>query len=386
MKNNKFYLECADCGKKYMDPRYLCVCECGGLLLYRYNKKSNVAKNMGSSVLRFHESLPIENTENLIDFGVHKTPLIKSKYIAKELGLENLYIKNESILPTGTFKDREAFINVSRLKELGFGGMVMVSTGHSGLAHARAWSIAGGEFHLFIPKNNREKWELMVKNQQAKEKLDFSNVTVHEINGTCLDGFGPAMAFATKHNLPLEFVFQNQLRTEGMKTLAFEIIEDLGKAPDWYIQTVGSGVGIFAFSKALEELSQTKTKFAGIQPKGCGPMVDAFNNNDEVKEKPIDTFAIGVGNPKLYLSYFFLKKIGTIFEYAFSGGKAEEKKEIPRYLELYKKEGIENPGFEAAVELSGLERLVQKKVISREETIVLCCSGELKDKPIGGKS
>ncbi len=374
-KKGKFYLECLKCRKIFKNPGYLTECsDCAGVLIYRYSEKGKVREDKGDSIWRYFEFLPLEKEESIIDFGVFRTPLIKSDHISGELGLTDLYIKNETVMPTGTFKDREAFINVSRFKELGFNGMVMASTGHSGLAHARSWIIAGGEMQFFVPKRNIEKWETMVDALIKKEKLDFSKIKVDTVDGSCLDGIGAAKWLAKKRNYPLEMVFQNQIRVEGMKTLAFEVIEDLGRAPDWYVQTVGSGVGIFAFNKACSEMGFKGTRFAGIQAKGCAPMVKRGNISRT------DTYAIGVANPYLYLSYSHLNKLGTVFEEAFSGGKESELKEIPRFLEMYKKDGIANPGIEAAIELSGLEKLVNKGIIKKNETVVLCCSGELKDK------
>ncbi len=373
--NDKFHLECMKCGSRFDNPGYLTECsDCEGVLVYRYFRKGEIHEDKGDSVWRYFEMLPLEKEENMIDTGVKKTPLIKSRHIANELGLENLYIKDETVHPTGTFKDREAFINVSRFKELGYKGMVMASTGHSGLAHARAWIIAGGEMQFFVPKGNVEKWERMVEMLLEKEKLDFSMIRIDTVEGSCLDGIGAAKWIAEKKGFPLEMVFQNQIRTEGMKTLALEVIDELGGAPDWYVQTVGSGVGIFAFDKACSERGMSGTRFAGIQAKGCAPMVKRGNI-----DRP-DTYAIGVANPYLYLSYSHLRKIGTVFEEAFSGGKESERVEIPRLLEMYREDGIANPGIEAAIELSGLEKLVRKGEIGGDETIVLCCSGELKDK------
>ncbi len=373
--NNKFYLECVKCGKHCKDPGYLTECpDCAGVLIYRYFNKGRIREEYGNSVWRYLDFLPLEKEESMIDIGVYRTPLIKSHHIAGELGLKELYIKDETKNPTGTFKDREAFINVSRFKELGYKGMVMASTGHSGLAHARAWIIAGGEMQFFVPKGNVEKWESMVDSLLKKEDLDFSVIKIDTVEGSCLDGIGAARWLAKKKQFPLEMVFQNQIRAEGMKTLAFEVIEELGGAPDWYIQTVGSGVGIFSFNKACSEMGYKGTRFAGIQAKGCAPMVKRGNIT-----RP-DTYAIGVANPYLYLSFSHLRKLGTVFEEAFSGGKESEKNEIPRLLEMYKTDGIMNPGIEAAIELSGLEKLVQKGVIKKDEKIVLCCSGELKDK------
>lgn len=357
-------------------------------MFYHYRDHGHIIDNsFGDSILRFHNVLPLGFVHDASSCGVKKTPLIKSRAVARELDLANLYIKDETVHPTGTFKDREAFLNISRFKELRHDEFAMASTGHSALAHARAMMLRGGKLHIFLPEQNKKKWLLMLRKQKEKDKekdenVDYSNVFIHEIQGSCLDGIGSAMDFSQKKNIPMELVFQNQLRVEGMKTLGFEVIEDLGKAPDWYVQTAGSGVGLFAFNKACEEMKTKKTKLAGIQPAGCSPMVNAYKKRSVIEPKEVDTHAIGIGNPKLYLSYDYLKDLGCVFEEAFSGGKEKEKKEIPKYLDLYKKDGIKNPGLEAAIELSGLEVLVKKGAIKKDETIVLCASGEMKDATI----
>ena len=216
---------------------------------------------------------------------------------------------------------------------------------------------------------------------ELKEKEKFRDDLVETyISGSVFSGaIRNAHQFSERKKIPIEYGFYNQLRIEGMKTLGFEVLEDLKRVPDWYVQAVGSGVGLFAFNKACRELYGKSPQLVGVQPKGCAPMVNAFFGKEKPEIKNIDTHVIGISNPELYVSYSHLKRIKAVFKDAYEGGKGNEKKEISRLIKMYQEEGIENPGLEATVALSGLEKMVKEKKIKRNDLVVLCCSGKLRE-------
>jgi len=374
---SSFYQRCLGCGKRFVEDNYRRNCECGGLLLFYYKdvEWENIPDGKyGNSVWRYHELLPLKNLKNALDIGVKKTPLIKSEVIAKEFALENLYIKVESENPTRTFKDREAFMTLSRLRELGYRELVTATTGDSGVAHARGASIVGMKLHVFLPENAVQRWESMVDEVNINNNL----IKLHVEGKTFDQAIEKAGKFAERNDLPLEYGFYNQLRIEGMKTMGFEVLEELKRVPDWYIQTVASGVGVYGFNKACQEMYGKSPRLVGIQPGGCCPMVNAFNGKTNPEVEVVDTYAMGIAQPKLYPSYPYLRDIGCIFEAVFDGGRKTEKKEIPRLLSLYHEEGVKDVGVEATIALAGLEKLVREKMVMEKDVVVLCCSGGMR--------
>lgn len=378
----KFHQRCIDCGTIYNNG-YVRNCKCGGLIPFKYHNtdpEDFPDRSFGDSPWRYHQVLPLNDLDYAIDLGMKKTPFLKSKRIAEAISpdrpMENLYIKVEAVQPTRTFKDREAFMTVSRLQELGHNRIVTATTGDSGLAHARACSIAGVKLYIYAPENARERSERML--DEIRSEIDDEYVEVIYSGTTFDEAIANAMSFAKKSDIPLEYGFYNQLRIEGIKTIGFEVLEDLGRVPDWYVQAVGSGVGLYGFRKACMERYGVAPRLAGIQPKGCAPMVRAFKGYDDPTEKTVDTHVLGIGNPKLYLSYPHLINAGTVFEYGFSGGKESELMEIPRLLDLYHGDGVPDVGLESCTALSGLEHLVKSGAISPDETVVLMCSGGMR--------
>ncbi len=376
----KFHHVCVDCGEENHRDEYLRNCvACGGLLEIRYNKPDEFFDSSKDSVWRFHSLLPINNLDNALDLKVVDSPLIRSRAIAEEISpdapLEELYIKVESAQPTKTFKDREAFMTLSRLRELGYDELVTATTGDSGLAHARGAAMTGAlKLHVYVPGNAVPRWEKMME----RAGVEGPNVITHVEGETFDKAIEAAGEFAKERSLPLEYGFFNPLRIEGMKTIGFEVLEKLDKV-DAYVQAVASGVGVYAFYKAHKDLGKPVPRLYCIQPGGCCPMVDAWKGR-EIVEKT-DTHALGIANPKLYISYPYLKRIikenGGSFESVFEG-KDDELKHFDRLQRLYREDGVEDAGVEAMIALGGLEKLVGEGEIAPEDTVVLNCSGGMR--------
>jgi threonine synthase len=210
-------------------------------------------------------------------------------------------------------------------------------------------------------------------------RLHYSGVTFDE-------AIANAYQFAEERNLPLEYWFYNQMRIEGMKTLCLEVLEDLGRVPDWYVQGLGSGTGIYSFNKGCQDVYGRSPKFGGIQPWGCAPMILASRGLAEGKVgtrvvNHMDTYVIGIGIPKIFESYPHLLSIGTVhFEDVFEGGKKAEIKEFPRLLELYHADGVPKgkAGLESLAALAGAEKLIKMGKIHREDTVVVACTGRMR--------
>ncbi|MGA1870004.1 MAG: threonine synthase [bacterium] len=387
----KFYRQCVKCGKKYYEAPHIRNCECSteGLLPYIYeevNWDNYPDPKYGDSVWRFHELLPLHNMDYALDLGVRKFPLIKCTAIAEEFGLKNVYIKLDSMQPTETFKDREAFMTLSRLKELGYTSLVGASTGDSGISHCRGAAMSGMEIHMFVPQNARERWEELFDRMICQDGLyDYDNIKIHYSGITFDEAIHNAYQFAEKMRFPIEYWFYNQTRIEGMKTLGLEVLEDLGKAPDWYFQGLGSGTGIFSFAKACSEVFNKRPHLAGIQPWGCAPMVLASRGFVEpvVGKRVVDhldTYVIGIGIPKIFESYPHLCNLGVTFEDAFEGGKKAERKAFPYLLDLFHSDGVPEgkAGLESLTALAGLQKLAKRGVVKHDDTVVVGCTGRMR--------
>jgi len=397
----RFYQQCVKCKKIYSAEKHIRNCSCSpqGLLPFVYEdvKWSNFPDSKyGDSVWRFHELLPIHNMDFAIELEIKKYPLIKCKHIAKELGVEEVYIKLDSLQPTESFKDREAFVTLSRLREMGYRDLVSASTGDSGIAYCRAASIAKMHLHMFVPKSAKKRWEelynRMVKHAGGRFNPDY--ISLFYRGETLDEAIVEAYKFSEEKGLPLDYWFYNQLRTEGMKTLCFEVLEDLGRMPDWYIQAVGSGTGIFSFNKACREIYGKSPNFGAIQPAGCAPMVMASRGlvsgvvGERVVEN-IDTYVSGIAIPIIFESYPHLRNIGTVvFEDVFAGGRQTEIKEFPRLRELFQSDGIpsDKAGLESLVALAGAEKLVKSGKIHPGDIVVIGCTGRMRldiTEPVG---
>lgn len=389
----KFYRKCVKCGKIYNPGMHIRNCECDpeGLLPFVYedvNWDNYPDPKYGDSVWRFHEILPLDNMEYAVELGVKKEHLIKCEVIAKEFGIQDIYIKVDSLQPTESFKDREAFMTFSCLKEMGYEELVASSTGDSGIAHCRGASIAGMRVHMFIPQNARTRWEELYDRMVQMEGNRFNPdcVRLHYSGVTFDEAIANACEFAEGKKLPLEYWFYNQMRIEGMKTLCLEVLEDLGGMPDWYIQGLGSGTGIYSFNKGCLDVYGKSPRFGGIQPWGCAPMVLASRGLVEGKVGNLvvdhmDTYVIGIGIPKIFESYPHLVSIGTVwFEDVFKGGKRAEIREFPRLLELYRADGVPEgkAGLESLAALAGAEKLIKMGKIQPEDTVVVACTGRMR--------
>ena len=386
-----FYRRCVKCGKKYIIDKHIrnCSCSAEGLLPFQYpevNWDNYPDPKYKDSVWRFHEILPLRDLENAIELGIKKVPLIKCKNIAQAFGLTEVYVKMDSMQPTETFKDREAFMTFSRLKEMGYNELVGASTGDSGISHCRGAGISGMGVHMFVPNNARDRWEELYNRLiSSNGKVNYDCVQLHYSGVTFDEAIAAAYDFARKMDLPLEYWFYNQIRIEGMKTMGLEVLEDLGRIADWDIPGLGTGTGIFSFWKGCMEVYGQSPNLGGIQPAGCAPMVLAsrglVDGTVGTRVVPVlDTYVLGIGIPKIFESYPHLCRIGVTFEDVFEGGKKTELKEFPRLLELFHADGIPHgkAGLESLAALAGVEKLAQKGLIGPEQTVVIGCTGRMR--------
>ncbi len=371
-------LRCRECGREF-PKEALYVCEfCFGSLEAAYDydgiKKSMTReKIMGGpkSLWRYRDLLPIDEGPTA-GFYSGFTPLVKADRLARELGVAELYVKDDSVChPTWSFKDRVVAVALSRARELGFDTVACASTGNlaNSVAANAAW--AGFKRFIFIPANlERAK---IIGSLVYAPNLVAVNGNYDDVNRLCSE-------IAAKY--PWGFVNIN-LRAyyaEGSKTLGFEIAEQLGwRAPAHIVAPAASGSLITKIWKALQEFSklglldgEVKTKIYCAQPEGCAPIAEAILNRSEAI-KPVKPHTIAkslaIGNPAD--GYYAKDVIHT------SGGWAQKSTdhEIREGIKLLARtEGIftETAG---GVTVACAKKLIDEGRIPRDESIVLAITG-----------
>lgn len=381
------HVVCRDCGFEMAPNPSLTSCEhCGsGWLMARYDyaaaKEIWQEKLIGrdASFWRYEELLLIDNPGHEVSMGEGWTPLIHTTKLHHELKIKHLYIKDERQSATGSFKDRQAAIEVALLKQANVSEYVLSSTGNKAAAYAAYCARAGIRLWIFLTS--------MVPSEKLRE-LGLYGAEVVKIAGTYDQAKKVAHDFAARRNLPIEHGSKSMACLDGMKTIAFEIAEQLSRleplengkwrAPDWYIQAVSGGIGPIAVWQGFNELYEMGLidklpKLAIVQAEGCSPMVDSWERNLEKAEPVVPRTRIAVlatGDPgKSYevLRAACLQNGGTMVT-ASDGDTFRTMRRLAR-AEGYSMEPA------TAVAFAGLEKLVERGTIKPDDYVVVNCSG-----------
>lgn len=368
-------LKCRECGKEY-EPRLKYICdECFGPLdvLYGSLKVSrDTLSSREKTYWRYFELLPISDRSNIVNLNAGFTPLQKADRLGDTLGLKNLYIKNDSVNPTFSFKDRPAGIAVSKAKELGLKSVGCASTGNLASATAAHAAKANMPCYIFAPSD--------IEPAKISQALSYGAEFIG-VDGTYDDANRLAMQIADSKGIGVVNVNMRPYYVEGSKTLAFEVIEQLSwDVPDHLVIPVASGAMLHSICKGFEELHElglidgiSNLKVTAAQGKGCAPIVDAFKNNrDEIipVEQP-DTIAksLAIGEPGDGL--YALRKIR---QYNGFAEDPDDREIVDAIILLAKTEGIfTEPAGGVAV--ATLRRLVEEGKIEKDETVVCYVTG-----------
>lgn len=378
--SKKISLECKNCGwhAEYTEPVKRCpVCN-DDIIYARYDLQALRAQDWAAQVKqrkpglwRYHELLPVKSTDSIVSLGEGGTPLIHAVNLGRMLGLKYLYIKDERQGPTGSFKDRQASVAISVMKELGIEEAVVASTGNVAIAYSAYSTRAGIKMWAFFPDR--------VPNDKIREVALYGTEVVN-VTGTYDQAKAVASNFANSQEIYYDRGIKSIAAMESMKTMAFEIAEDLDwVAPDWFIQGVSGGMGPIGVIKGFEELVELglvdKVPGLGIvQSEGCAPMIEAYNNDWPVAvpvENPTTIIAtLSTGNPgRAYqLLYDMMKQYGGAAESATD----EEAFEATRIMA--RTDGISvEPA--TAVAFAGLMKMVKNGKIKPDDVVVFNCSG-----------
>jgi threonine synthase len=333
---------------------------------------------------RYFELLPIRDPSNIVTLGEGGTPLIQVGSLGLMLGRSRIFIKDERQGPTGSFKDRQASLAISALKEAGVTECVVASTGNVAISYSAYCARAGIKLWAFLTS--------MVPADKMREVALYGSEVV-KVTGTYDQAKQVAATFAEHRRLFFDRGIRSIAARESMKTLAFEVAEQLARidagtyngaqplfrAPDWYIQAVSGGLGPIGAWKGFSDLQRLGfidriPKIAVIQPEGCAPMPRSFKAGRETAEVVSDPqthiATLSTGNPGA--AYPLLRSI--ILKH---GGAMEMVSDEDSFRAMHvvaKMEGISvEPA--AAVAFAGLFKMIGLGLIGPDEDVVVNCSG-----------
>ncbi|UCF14701.1 MAG: threonine synthase [Phycisphaerales bacterium] len=308
------HLECSRCEATYESEQLVNMCRCGGPLLVRYDVekvRAHVTKkdliSRAPDLWRYCEMLPVKQDRNIVSMGEGLTPLLKLEHLGAELGLLNLFMKDEGLLPTGSFKARGAAVGVSRAKELGVKAVAMPTNGNAGGAWSAYCARAGIESIIVMPTSAPaiHRTECAV----AGSKLYLVDGLISDAGGI----IGRAVKARGYYDVS---TLKEPYRIEGKKTMGLELAEQFGwKLPDVIVYPTGGGVGIIGIHKALKELQEIGwvgeklPRLVAVQAKGCAPIVKAWREQKSESEFWPDarTVAFGLTVPKAIGDFLVLR-------------------------------------------------------------------------------
>ncbi len=348
----------------------------------------------GPSLWRYRELLPLRDPAHCVTLGEGGTPLIPAANLGLMLGRPNLFIKDERQGPTRSFKDRQAALAVSVMKENGLTQAVVASTGNVAIAYAAYCARAGIKLYAFLTS--------LVPPEKMRECALYGAQVV-KVTATYDRVKELAMQFASQRGMYYDRGLRSIAAVESMKTIAFEVAEQLAhalgpasappqrngngahaagrpwRAPDWYIQAVSGGLGPAGAMKGFAELKAMglidhMPALACIQAEGCAPIVNSFRRNlsqAEVVSVPRTHIAtLATGSPGR--GYNLLKHAVETY-----GGAMETVSDEEAYRAMHVLAKMEGVSMEpaAAVAFAGLFKLVRQGHIAPDDVVVINCSG-----------
>lgn len=390
-----FTVECMDCGHQTPFVAGSSSCpRCGSAwreARYDYASLSQTLLPLLASrpfdLWRYQELLPVSSPNPDLSMGEGGTPLIRATNLGMMLGCPNIFVKDERQGPTHSFKDRQAAVTIASLKEAGIAEYVIASTGNVAISYSAYAARASIKLYAFLTS--------LVPSSKMREVAIYGTQVI-KITGSYDQAKQVAARFANQKGIPLDLGARSIPCVEAMKTIAFEIAEQLTtmlgpeksgtgelvplRTPDWYIQAVSGGMGPLGVLKGFNELKKmgwtnSIPKIAPIQAEGCAPMVHAWKQNKEVAvpvQSPHTLIAtLATGDPGRTYTVLRQKMLDA------SGGIFESVTDEEAYRAMHFLAKMEGLSVEpaAAVAFAGLVKLVRAGVIKPNETVVVNCTG-----------
>ena len=310
------HLECARCAQTFEVNTLQQTCEkCGSPLLVRYDlrrvhesvRRDDLAKRAWN-IWRYRELLPYDDEKNIVTLGENCTPLLDAPRLGESIGVGRLQIKDEGLLPTGTFKARGAALGVTRARELRVTTIALPTAGNAGAAWAAYGARAGIRVIVVMPETTPQ----VIQRETAAYGAD-----VWLVPGSIADAGAVVKRACAENGWYDASTLKEPYRIEGKKTMGFELAEQLGwTLPDVIVYPTGGGVGLIGMWKAFAELreigwSSATARFVSVQATGCAPIVRAFDDGQDESQMWPDpkTFAAGIRVPKALGDFLVLRAL-----------------------------------------------------------------------------
>ena len=372
------HLECSSCGRRYDTGLPHNLCECGAALLARYDlerARQNWSRDWlagsPSTMWRYAPVLPVSKPECIVSLGEGFTPLIRTRKLGQRVGAANLWVKDEGLNPTGTFKARGLSCAVSMALELGLKKLAIPSAGNAASAMAAYAAAAGMEAHIFMPRDVPQSNYIECRSFGAKVTL--------------VDGLISDCARVVNERKAAEGWFdvstlKEPYRIEGKKTMGYEVAEQFRwDLPEAIFYPTGGGVGLIGMWKAFDEMETLgwigarRPKMIAVQAQGCQPVVRAFESNAARCEfwQGASTLAAGLRVPKPLGDALILDAVRSSGGCAIAVSDAEL---LDAGLEMAADEGI-FAAPEGAACVAALRKLLLSGFLKPEERIVIYNTG-----------
>ena len=365
---------CSQCGRLHDHERIQTVCtRCGSTLLVQYDLESLKSilpqsrfQGRGNTLWRYDAVLPVEK-KDIITLGEGYTPIFQ----LKQLHTDSLWLKEESLNPTGTFKARGMAVAISKARNLGITDVVVPSAGNAGAALSFYSARADMRAHVVMPEDTPPI---------IKRECTAAGAHVVLVKGTIAQAGALATEMGAEHAWFNMATLQEPYRLEGKKTMGYEIAESFHwDLPDVIIYPTGGGTGLIGIWKAFEELeilgwiSEKKPRMIAVQSTGCAPIVKAFTEGRTTVTPWSDphTMASGLNVPAPFAAPLILRVINE------SGGAAVSVPDSAIHTaitELASREGI-YACPEGAATFAAYQNLIQEGTIDRDEKTLLINTG-----------
>ncbi len=374
------HLECSDCGKQYSTREVHTFCpDCQAALITRYDLTAarqhldrEAVRARPRGMWRWRELLPVDEPANYVSLGEGDSPTLSVPRLGQGLGLGQLYLKDESSNPTGSFKARGLAAAISKARELEIKKVIIPTAGNAGGAMAAYAARAGIKAHIFMPKDT--------PSANIKESR-MAGADVVLVDGLISEAAGMAGVKAREEGWFDLSTFKEPYRLEGKKVMGYEIAEFFDyQLPDVIIYPTGGGTGLVGIWKAINELAELgwletnkRPRMVAVQAEGCAPVVKAFKEEKDFCDfwMNAQTMASGLRVPKSFADRIILS---TIRE---SGGTAVAVSDDAIFAaqsEIATREGL-FVAPEGAATLAALKELVVQQWVGPEERILLLNTG-----------
>ena len=375
------HFECASgCGAGPFDPRerhFLCP-SCSLPLLVRYDLAAARTWSRDSlagrapTMWRYREPLPLLPDEEPLTLGEGFTPLVHARRLGSSIGLTNLFIKDESINPTNSFKARGLSAAVTRARTLGASTVVLPTAGNAGNAAAAYAAAAGLQCQVFIPKDAK---------QAFVDECRLYGATITLVDGLITEAGKVATEMGKLHDWYNVATLREPCRIEGKKTMGYELAEQFGwRLPDWIVYPTGGGTGLIGMWKAFDEMEAIgwlvpgrRPRMVSVQASGCAPIVRAFEAGTEKAEpwENAHTSADGLRVPRAIGDFLMLR---VLRESGGTGIAVDDNEMLADMLAVGALEGV-SAAPEGAASVAAVRHLVAAGRIQPHETVVCFNTG-----------